>query len=177
MNMLGVGNPATAKVWGIQKWTVKMILSDILIPEAVLPCIRTGSKKRLLQELSVNIANVYDLDQSEVFSALQDRESLGSTGMGHGVAIPHARINSIESILGFFARLAKPIDFDAADSQCVDLVFVLIAPYESGASHLKALAKVSRLLRNRSICEKLRSTIDKSALFSILTTDAETQAA
>ena len=79
--MLGVGNLATAKVWGIQKWTVKMILSDILIPEAVLPCIRTGSKKRLLQELSVNIANVYNLDQSEVFSALQDRESLGSTPM------------------------------------------------------------------------------------------------
>ena len=97
--------------------------------------------------------------------------------MGHGVAIPHAKINSIESVHGLFARLIKPLDFGAMDSQSVDLVFVLIAPYESGANHLKALAKVSRLLRNRSTCEKLRSTIDKSALFSILTTETEIQAA
>ncbi len=154
-----------------------MVLSDILVPEAVLPCIRTASKKRLLQELSVNIASVYNLDQLAILSALQERESLGPTGMGHGVAIPHARINSIESILGLFARLSKPVDFGAMDSQSVDLIFVLIAPYESGASHLKALAKVSRLLRSRSTCEKLRSTEDKSALFSILTTETEIQAA
>ena len=154
-----------------------MVLSDILVPEAVLPCMRAASKKRLLQELSISIANIYHLEQVELFSALQERESLGPTGMGHGVAIPHAKINSIESVHGLFARLTKPLDFGAMDSQSVDLVFVLIAPYESGANHLKALAKVSRLLRSRSTCEKLRSTVDKSALFSILTTEAEIQAA
>ena len=97
--------------------------------------------------------------------------------MGHGVAIPHAKISSIRSVQGFFGKLAKPIDFGAVDNQNVDLVFVLVAPYESGANHLKALAKVSRLLRNKFTCEKLRSTVDKSALFSILTTDTEIQAA
>ena len=127
--------------------------------------------------ISVGISNVYGLNQSEVFLALQERENLGPTGMGHGVAIPHARINSIKSVQGLFAKLVKPIDFGAIDSQNVDLVFVLIAPYESGTSHLKALAKVSRLLRCRSTCEKLRSTLDKSALFSILTTETEIQAA
>ena len=156
---------------------MKMILSDLLVPEAILPSIKAPSKKRLLQEISFGAANVYGLDQLEVLSALQDRESLGSTGMGHGVAIPHAKISSIKSVKGFFAKLAKPIDFGAVDNQNVDLVFVLVAPYESGANHLKALAKVSRLLRNKFTCEKLRSTIDKSALFSILTTDTEIQAA
>ena len=154
-----------------------MILADILIPEAVVPCMRAASKKRLLQELSISITNVYHLKQLEVLSALQERESLGPTGMGHGVAIPHAKINSIQSVHGLFARLTKPLDFGAMDGQSVDLIFVLIAPYESGANHLKALAKVSRLLRNRSTCEKLRSTMDKSALFSILTTETEIQAA
>ena len=154
-----------------------MVLSDILIPEAVVPLIRTASKKRLLQELSVNISTVYNLNHSEVFSALQERENLGPTGMGHGVAIPHARISSIKSVRGLFARLVKPIDFGSMDSQNVDLVFVLIAPYESGANHLKALSKVSRLLRNKSTCDKLRSTVDKSALFSILTTETEIKAA
>ena len=154
-----------------------MILSDILVPEAVLPSMRASSKKRFLQEISISIANIYHLEQLELLSALQERESLGPTGMGHGVAIPHAKINSIKSVHGLFARLIKPLDFGAMDSQSVDLVFVLIAPYESGANHLKALAKVSRLLRDRSTCEKLRSTIDKSALFSILTTETEIQAA
>ena len=154
-----------------------MVLSDILVPEAVLPCMRAASKKRLLQELSISIANIYNLEQLELLSALQERESLGPTGMGHGVAIPHAKINSVESVHGLFARLTKPLDFGAMDSQSVDLVFVLIAPYESGANHLKALAKVSRLLRSSATCEKLRSTIDKSALFSILTSEAEIQAA
>ena len=154
-----------------------MLLSDLLVPEAILPCIKASSKKRLLQEISVGIANVYGLAQLEVLSALQERESLGPTGMGHGVAIPHAKINSIKSVQGLFARLSKPIAFGAVDKQNVDLVFVLIAPYESGANHLKALAKVSRLLRNTFTCEKLRSTVDKSALFSILTTDTDIQVA
>ena len=154
-----------------------MIISEILSPDAILTSIKASSKKRVLQEISVGISNIYGLEQTKVFLALQEREKLGSTGMGHGVAIPHARINSISSIKGVFAKLINPLDFGSMDSQNVDLIFVLIAPYESGANHLKALAKVSRILRNKSTCEKLRSTIDKSALYSILTTDEEIQAA
>ena len=154
-----------------------MIISEILSPDAIFTSIKASSKKRVLQEISVGISNIYGLEQTKVFLALQEREKLGSTGMGHGVAIPHARINSISSIKGVFAKLINPLDFGSMDSQNVDLIFVLIAPYESGANHLKALAKVSRILRNKSTCEKLRSTIDKSALYSILTTDEEIQAA
>ena len=154
-----------------------MVISEILTSEAILTSIKASSKKRVLQEISVGISNVYGLNQSEVFLALQERESLGPTGMGHGVAIPHARISSLNSIIGLFAKLIKPLDFGSMDSQNVDLIFVLIAPHESGANHLKALAKVSRILRNKSTCEKLRSTLDKSALYSILTTDEEIQAA
>ena len=154
-----------------------MVISEILSPDAILTSIKASSKKRVLQEISVGISNIYGLEQTKVFLALQEREKLGSTGMGHGVAIPHARINSISSIKGVFAKLINPLDFGSMDSQNVDLIFVLIAPYESGANHLKALAKVSRILRNKSTCEKLRSTIDKSALYSILTTDEEIQAA
>ena len=154
-----------------------MIISEILSPDAIFTSIKASSKKRVLQEISVGISNIYGLEQTKVFLALQEREKLGSTGMGHGVAIPHARINSISSIKGVFAKLINPLDFGSMDSQNVDLIFVLIAPYESGANHLKALAKVSRILRDKSTCEKLRSTIDKSALYSILTTDEEIQAA
>ena len=154
-----------------------MIISEILSPDAILTSIKASSKKRVLQEISVGISNIYGLEQTKVFLALQEREKLGSTGMGHGVAIPHARINSISSIKGVFAKLINPLDFGSMDSQNVDLIFVLIAPYESGANHLKALAKVSRILRNKSTCEKLRTTMDKSALYSILTTDQEVQAA
>ena len=154
-----------------------MVISEILSPKAVLTSIKATSKKRVLQEISIAVENIYGLNQSEVFFALQERENLGPTGMGHGVAIPHARISSLKSIKGLFIKLIKPLDFGSMDSQNVDLVFVLIAPHESGANHLKALAKVSRILRNRSTCEKLRSTVDRSALYSILTTDSEIQAA
>ena len=154
-----------------------MVISEILSSEAILTSIKASSKKRVLQEISAGIANVYDLNQSEVFFALQERENLGPTGMGHGVAIPHARVSSLNSIKGLFAKLIKPLDFGSMDSQNVDLIFVLIAPDDSGANHLKALAKVSRILRNKSTCEKLRSTVDKLALYSILTTDKEIQAA
>ena len=154
-----------------------MIVSEILSPEAILTSINASSKKRVLQEISIAAESFYGLNQTEVFLALQEREDLGPTGMGHGVAIPQARKSSLTTIKGKYAKLIKPLDFGSMDSQNVDLVFVLIAPHESGANHLKALAKISRILRNKSTCEKLRSTIDKSALYSILTTDAEIQAA
>ena len=123
-----------------------MFISEILTSKAILTSVKASSKKRVLQEISVGISNVYGLNQSEVFLALQERENLGPTGMGHGVAIPHARISSLNSIIGLFAKLIKPIDFGSMDSQNVDLIFVLIAPHESGANHLKALAKVSSCL-------------------------------
>lgn len=173
LNNFVLGILIILRVWGLNL----MIVSDILSPDAILTSIKASSKKRVLQEISIAVQNLYGLNQSEVFLALQKREDLGPTGMGHGVAIPHARISSLKSIKGLFAKLIKPLDFGSMDSQNVDLLFVLIAPHESGANHLKALAKISRILRNKSTCEKLRSTVDKSALYSILTTETEIQAA
>ena len=173
LNNFVLGILIILRVWGLNL----MIVSDILSPDAILTSIKASSKKRVLQEISIAVQNLYGLNQSEVFLALQKREDLGPTGMGHGVAIPHARISSLKSIKGLFAKLIKPLDFGSMDSQNVDLLFVLIAPHESGANHLKALAKISRILRNKSTCEKLRSTVDKSALYSILTTESEIQAA
>jgi PTS system nitrogen regulatory IIA component len=173
LNNFVLGIQIILRVWGLNL----MIVSDILSPDAILTSIKASSKKRVLQEISIAVQNLYGLNQSEVFLALQKREDLGPTGMGHGVAIPHARISSLKSIKGLFAKLIKPLDFGSMDSQNVDLLFVLIAPHESGANHLKALAKISRILRNKSTCEKLRSTVDKSALYSILTTETEIQAA
>jgi PTS system nitrogen regulatory IIA component len=112
-----------------------------------------------------------------IVTALQDREQLGPTGMGNGIAIPHARIDSISSIKGMFIRLEKPINFDSIDKQKVDLIFSILAPIDSGVDHLKALAKVSRLLRDQNICSKLRSTTDITALYSILTQDWDIKAA
>jgi PTS system nitrogen regulatory IIA component len=112
-----------------------------------------------------------------IVTALQDREQLGPTGMGNGIAIPHARIDNISSIKGMFIRIEKPINFDSMDKQKVDLIFSILAPVDSGVEHLKALAKVSRLLRDQNICSKLRSTADITALHSILTQDWDIKAA
>ena len=112
-----------------------------------------------------------------IITALQDREQLGPTGMGNGIAIPHARIDNSSSIRGMFIRLEKPINFDSMDKQNVDLIFSILAPIDSGVDHLKALAKVSRLLRDQKICSKLRSTADTTALYSILTQDWDIKAA
>jgi PTS system nitrogen regulatory IIA component len=112
-----------------------------------------------------------------IFNALKDREQLGPTGMGNGIAIPHAKIDSINHIVGLFVKLEKPIEFDSIDKKKVDLVFTILAPTQSGVAHLKALAKVSRLLRDKKICSKLRSTEDISALFSILIQDWDVKAA
>ena len=155
----------------------KPMLSDLIKPEAVIPLINATSKKHLLQELASNISIVYDIKQSDVFSALQEREILGATGMGYGVAIPHAKLKSITDVRGLFLKLEKPIDFESIDHQHVDLVFALIAPQDSTTNHLKALAKVSRLLRRTDICTKLRSTTNRAAIFSILTNNDEIQAA
>ncbi|MGB0496790.1 MAG: PTS sugar transporter subunit IIA [Rubricella sp.] len=154
-----------------------MELSEILRADAVRASVNVSSKKRLLQEMADFAGDVYGLTSDKVFAAVQERESLGPTGMGGGVAIPHARIPGLANVVGAFATLAKPVDFNAPDSQPVDLVFLLLAPQEAGAEHLRALARVSRTLRDPSVCEKLRSTDDTSALYSILTIEEASRAA
>ncbi|MEX0971296.1 MAG: PTS sugar transporter subunit IIA [Paracoccaceae bacterium] len=134
-----------------------MDIQEILPPSAVKTTDKATSKKKLLQDLGQNCAELYGLNADKVFQALQDRELLGPTAMGHGVAIPHARLPDLDEVRGFFMRLTKPIDFDAVDRQPVDLVFVLLAPENAGAAHLKALARVSRALRDPAVCAKLRA--------------------
>jgi PTS system nitrogen regulatory IIA component len=146
-----------------------MEIADLLSPNAVIAHLRAANKKQVLQEVAAKAATLTALPERRVFETLLERERLGSTGMGQGIAIPHGRISGITKMTGLFAQLATPVDFDAMDDQPVDLVFLLLAPVGAGADHLKALARVSRLLRNQSICEKLRAASDTSALYSLLT--------
>jgi nitrogen PTS system EIIA component len=146
-----------------------MELSEILGVAAVRAPLKATSKKRLLQDLADMAEAVYALPSATVYKALMDREALGPTGVGRGVAIPHARFPGVEDVVGLFVRLEKPVDFESIDRQPVDLVFALLAPESAGAEHLKALARVSRTLRSEAVCAKLRSTFDTSALYAILT--------
>jgi len=155
-----------------------MQLSTLLKPEAVRVLGTMSSKKRLFQELGEVAHVVYGLSATEAVDALQERESLGPTGVGHGVALPHARLAGIEKVRGAFIRLEKPIDFGAVDRQPVDLIFALFAPQDSGVDHLKALALVSRTLRDTTVCGKLRANTDPATLHAVLTeAQASTQAA
>jgi PTS system nitrogen regulatory IIA component len=146
-----------------------MLLSDILKPGAVKVLSNLTSKKRMFQDLGEIAASVYGLDANAAADALQERESLGPTGVGHGVALPHARIGGVDHVAGVFLRLEKPLDFGSVDRQPVDLVFALFAPLDSGVEHLKALALVSRTLRDPGICAKLRANSDPSTLHAVLT--------
>jgi PTS system nitrogen regulatory IIA component len=146
-----------------------MNISDLLAPDAVLAALKVQSKKQLLQELSAKASVQAKLPERKIFETLTERERLGSTGVGQGIAIPHGRVAEIKKIVGVFARLETPIDYDAVDKQPVDLVFMLLAPEDAGADHLKALARVSRLLRNQQAVEKLRAATKAEALYAILT--------
>ncbi len=154
-----------------------MEIREILSGEASVCRLRATSKKQLFQEIAARAANVYGLDPRAVFEALLERERLGGTGMGRGVAAPHARLHELEGIRAVFAQLEKPIDFDAVDDLPVDLVFVLLAPEDAGADHLRALARVSRILRDPGVCAKLRSCADESALYAVLTENLSSRAA
>ena len=154
-----------------------MLVSEIITQNRVVSLASISSKKRLFQEISNNLASDCGLNSEIIFSALKDREQLGPTGMGNGIAIPHAKVDGIESIKGMFIKLEKPIEFESLDKKKVDLIFTILAPTDSGVDHLKALAKVSRLLRDQNICSKLRSTEDITALFSILIQDWDIKAA
>jgi nitrogen PTS system EIIA component len=154
-----------------------MDLGDLLSPEAVFPSLRAKNKKQALQEIAQKAAGLTGLDARDVFETLLQRERLGSTAIGRGIAIPHGRVAGLSNIVSVFARLTQPIEFGALDDENVDLIFLLLAPEHAGADHLKALARISRLLREPSTIEKLRSSKDRNALYAVLTAPAASHAA
>ncbi len=154
-----------------------MEMTSLLNPKAVRFIASATSKKRLFQSIGDVARSVYDLDVETAISALQERESLGPTGVGHGVAVPHARIDGIDRVLGIFFRLEKPLDYGSVDKAPVDLVFALFAPRDAGVDHLKALAFISRTLRNPRVCEKLRANEDPAKIFAILSATEGSKAA
>ncbi|WP_061935291.1 PTS IIA-like nitrogen regulatory protein PtsN [Aureimonas sp. AU22] len=154
-----------------------MELSDLIREEAILPSLKAHSKKQVLQDLSERAASLSGLEARDIFDTVIAREKLGSTGIGHGIAIPHGKLGGVTRIQGVFARLAKPIDFESLDDQPVDLVFLLIAPEGSGADHLKALSKIARLLRDPRTVDELRASRDASSLHHLMTRKAPTHAA
>ena len=154
-----------------------MEISDLLTPESVIPSLRASSKKQALQDLAKKASEITGQHERAVFDVLMERERLGTTGVGNGIAIPHGKLPSLEKLYGVFARVEQPVDFQAIDDQPVDLIFLLLAPETAGADHLKALARVSRLLRDKATCDKLRGTDSGDALFALLTDSTETRAA
>jgi PTS system nitrogen regulatory IIA component len=145
-----------------------MLLTDLVTPNAIIPALRVNSKKQLLQEIAAKAAEICGQSERTILEVLQQRENLGSTGVGHGVAIPHGKLPKLSKLFGLFARLERPIDFEALDAQPVDLVFLLLAPEGAGADHLKALARVARLLRDADTARKLRNSRDADALYAVL---------
>jgi PTS system nitrogen regulatory IIA component len=154
-----------------------MEIADLLSPDAVVAHLKAANKKQVLQEMAHRAGVLTRLSERRIFETLLEREKLGSTGMGQGIAIPHGRVPGIQKMTGLFAQLDHPVDFDAMDDQPVDLVFLLLAPEDAGADHLKALARVSRLLRNQAVCEKLRGAPHAATLFALLTEPTAAQAA
>jgi nitrogen PTS system EIIA component len=154
-----------------------MELSKLLTPTAVRILGQLTSKKRLFQELGEIAAQAYGLSSALAIDGLQERETLGPTGVGHGIALPHARLEDLKGIIGVFVRLEKPLDYDSVDRQPVDLVFGLFAPKDSGVDHLKALALVSRTMRDPNVVAKLRANADPAKLHAILTESRAPQAA
>lgn len=154
-----------------------MELSSILAPGAVKVFASASSKKRLFQNLAELAETAYGMEAQPTVDALLDRESLGPTGVGHGVALPHARLNTLDRVVGAFIVLEKPLEFGAVDRQPVDIAFGLFAPEKAGVEHLKALALVSRTLRESSVLTKLRANPDSATLYTILTENQSVQAA
>lgn len=154
-----------------------MDLSDLIKPDAILSSLKANSKKQVIQALAEKAADMTGLDEREIFETLLQREKLGSTGVGGGIAIPHGKPANLDHIFGLFARLPKPVEFEAVDDLPVDLVFLLLAPEGAGADHLKALAQIARLFREPGVVNKLRASSDKSALYAVLTAGVTPDAA
>lgn len=146
-----------------------MDLSDLLNKEAVIANLKAKSKKQAIQEMAAKAAELTGLSEREVFDTLLQRERLGSTGVGHGIAIPHGKLTRLDKLIGFFAKLEKPVDFDALDDEPVDLVFLLLAPEGAGADHLKALARIARQLRDAAVVKGLRNTGEPDEMYELLT--------
>lgn len=144
-------------------------LADLVTPRGVIAQLRAPAKRQVLQELARRAAAMTGIADKRIYDALVERERLGTTGIGNGVAVPHCRLPELTQLYGLFARLDRPAPFEAIDDQPVDLVFLLLAPTDAGAEHLKALARVSRLLRDRAMCEKLRGSNSADALYALLT--------
>jgi PTS system nitrogen regulatory IIA component len=148
-----------------------MNIVDLITPNSIVANLKATSKKQALQELSKRISQVINNDERDIYKILLEREKLGTTGVGDGIAIPHGKLVSAEKLHGFFARLNRPVDFESVDDRPVDLIFLLLAPEAAGADHLKALALVSRLLRDKTKCDKLRGSDNPEALYALLTED------
>jgi nitrogen PTS system EIIA component len=154
-----------------------MDLSDLVTQKAILPVLKASSKKQLMQILSEKAAEITGLSERDVFDTIMQREKLGSTGVGNGIAIPHGKLKAIKAITGVFARLETPVDFEALDDEPVDLVFLLLAPETAGADHLKALSRIARILREPDMVAKLRGTKDATAIYAFLTSQPASHAA
>jgi PTS system nitrogen regulatory IIA component len=154
-----------------------MEIADLITPRGVVAQLRAANKKQALQELAKRASVVTGIQERTIFDVLIERERLGTTGIGMGIGIPHGRLPGLTKLYGLFARLERAIPFEAIDEQPVDLLFLLLAPEAAGADHLKALALVSRLLRDRTVCGKLRGTDSADALYALLTDRTATQAA
>ncbi len=145
-----------------------MLLTDLVATNAIIPALKVTSKKQVLAELAGKAAELSGQNEQIILEILQQREKLGSTGVGNGIAIPHGKLPKLAKLFGLFARLERPVDFEALDGQPVDLVFLLLAPEGAGADHLKALARVARLLRDSDVARKLRDSRDAEALYAVL---------
>lgn len=149
-----------------------MELAHLLAPEGVIANLKAKSKKQALRELSERASKLCPIDSQKILEALLAREKLGTTGVGQGVALPHAKLAEADELFGLFARLEYPVDFDSVDERPVDLIFLLIAPEGAGAEHLRALARISRMLRDSEFCGKLRGSRGRAALYALLTESA-----
>jgi nitrogen PTS system EIIA component len=156
---------------------VNMEIADLISPRSVVAQLRVTNKKQALQELAKRASAMTGINERTIYDVLVERERLGTTGIGTGIAIPHGKLSGLTKLYGIFARLERPIPFESIDERTVDLIFLLLAPESAGADHLKALALVSRLLRDRTVCEKLRGTDNSDALYALLTDYRATHAA
>jgi len=154
-----------------------MELSELINSDSIVATLKVGSKKQALQELAQIAENVTGIPSRDIFGTVLQRERLGSTGVGQGIAIPHGKLDGLDRLFAIFARLDTPIGFDAMDDQPVDLIFMLLAPESAGADHLKALARISRTLRDPFITQKLRDSASKAEIYAILTQPAASHAA
>ena len=154
-----------------------MDLSDLIDVPAIMPALKANSKKQLLQLMAEKASEITGLAEREIFDTILQRERLGSTGVGNGIAIPHGKLPGVKEITGVFARLDHPVEFEALDDQPVDIVFLLLAPEGAGADHLKALSRIARVLRDSETVAKIRGTKDAAAIHTFLASTTASHAA